>query len=102
MVDDVTQDKQGKYECERSIRLTLEHLATEIVGTRWTRDNLEELLQNNGATGTLDDVDESGLTRDYAFIMGVFEHYGYIDINYLNIPYGDEDIYITEMTVEEE
>lgn len=102
IVDEISKEEQMKIFEEGQFLMRLDTKCGRLVGTRWTRDGLELHLQGLGAKGTLDDIDETGLFNDYAFIMGVFENYGYIDINYLKIPYGDEDIYITEMTVEEE
>jgi hypothetical protein len=76
-----------------------------LVGTRWKdREHLQKHLQDTYELSTsLNDIDESGLVADYAFIMGIFEHYGYMDIYYLKIPFGDDEtIYITEVLVSAE
>jgi len=76
----------------------------KLVGTRWKdKKHLQEYLQNSyELNSVLSDVDESGLVSDYAFIMGIFENYGYMDIYYLKIPHGETSIYITEVNVSEE
>jgi len=76
-------------------------IETELVGTRWeSKDELEKFLRKEYLLqGRLSDVDESGLVADYAYVIGMFDDYGYMDIYYLTIPYGDEKIYITEVSL---
>lgn len=78
--------------------------AEKLVGTRWkTKQTLEDhLLEEGLITGSLDDVDESGLVEDYALIGGIKKYFGILDIYYLKIPYGDQTIYITEVNVANE
>jgi hypothetical protein len=71
-----------------------------IVHKRFTRKSLTEYIRNGLAEKiVLEDVDESGLVADYAFIVGLEEHY--VDIFYLKQPYGDKEIYVTEICVTE-
>lgn len=74
----------------------------KLAGTRWTKDELHEhLCAEYGIERTSDglaDVDESGCVNDYAFIIGIGEEFGYIDIYYLKVPYSEKDIYITEIS----
>lgn len=76
----------------------------KLVGTRWKdKKHLQEHLQNTYELSTsLNDVDESGLVNDYTLIMSIFKEYGYMDIYYLRIPYGEKSIYVTEVSVSAE
>ena len=74
----------------------------ELVHRRFTMQELKDALVGFGATGEVNEVDESGLVADYAFIAPIFEHRGYIDIYYLKVPYGDKPIYVTEVSVSDE
>jgi Rad3-related DNA helicase len=77
--------------------------APTLLHTRWTKEELQLHLQDKfGLTSELEDIDESGLVADYAFLMGIYEDYGYIDIYYLLSPLGEDDIYITEISVSDE
>jgi len=70
----------------------------EIVGKRFKdKTDLELFLQNKYDIKSIDNVDESGLVTDYAFIGSISENCGYLDIYYLKVPYGEETIYITEV-----
>jgi hypothetical protein len=74
--------------------------APTLLHTRWTKEELQLHLQEKfGLTSELEDIDESGLVADYAFLMGIYEDYGYIDIYYLISPLGEDNIYITEISV---
>ncbi|MCI4437524.1 MAG: hypothetical protein JHC33_12015 [Ignisphaera sp.] len=74
-----------------------------LLHTRWIKEELQAHLQEKfGLTSELSDVDESGLVCDYAFVMSIYEDHGYIDIYYLISPVGEENIYITEVSVSEE
>ena len=53
-------------------------------------------------TVELNNIDEGGLSSDYAFICGIFENYGYIDIYYLIPPIDSEVLLITGVTVSDE
>lgn len=84
------------YEME-NIRKYMETL----VHTRWTKDELEKHLQEKfDLTSTLNEIDEDGCVSDYAFVMNVYEDYGYIDIYFLKVPYDERNIYITEVSVD--
>ena len=50
----------------------------------------------------LNNIDEDGLSSDYAFICGIFENWGYIDLYYLIPPIDSEVLLITGMTVSDE
>jgi hypothetical protein len=76
-----------------------------LVGTRWkNKKHLWEYLKNKYELEgeKLQKIEKSGLISDYAFVCGIFKEYGYIDIYYLKIPYGEEKIYITEVSVSED
>jgi len=74
-----------------------------LIGTRWTKATLEAHLQEKfSLSSKLDEIDESGCVSDHAFIIGISEDYGYIDIYFLKVPYGLKEIYITEVTVSAE
>jgi len=74
-----------------------------LVGTRWTKESLSEhLAAKFGLPVDLQEVDEEGLVGDYAFLWGLFEEWGYVDIYYLKIPIGEQSIYITEINVSKE
>jgi Rad3-related DNA helicase len=74
-----------------------------LLHTRWIKEELQSHLQEKfGLTSELEDIDESGLVADYAFLMGIYEDYGYIDIYYLISPFGEDNIYITEISVSDE
>jgi hypothetical protein len=76
--------------------------ADELVNRRFTEKELRDALVDFGAIGDFHNVDESGLVADYAFIAPIFKERGYIDIYYLKIPYGDKQIYVTEVSVSDE
>jgi hypothetical protein len=81
----------------------IKEYASTLLHTRWTKEELQAHLQEKfGLTSELGDVDESGLVCDYAFLMGIYEDYGYIDIYYLISPLGEDSIYITEISVSDE
>ena len=82
----------------------IQESSERLVGTRWrNKEQLQEHLRSTYELSTvLDDIDESGLVNDYAFIMGIFEDYGYMDIYYLKIPFGEKSIYITEVNISKE
>ena len=71
---------------------------------RWTKEELEEkvavLIGKDKVE--LGEIDEEGLVSDYAFLCGIFENYGYIDIYYLIPPIESEVLLITGTTVSEE
>lgn len=75
---------------------------------RYTKESLEQkIAEEFGFRPELEEVDEEGCICDYAFIGGIGEHYGYIDIYFLRAPYaenhGDENvIYVTEVSASEE
>ena len=75
---------------------------------QWNRMTKEQIAEAvNGAIGKTDavelqDIDEDGLSSDYAFIVGIFENYGYIDIYYLIPPIDSEVLLITGMSVSDE
>jgi hypothetical protein len=50
----------------------------------------------------LQDIDEGGLSSDYAFICSIFENFGYIDIYYLIPPVDSEVLLITGTEVSDE
>jgi len=50
----------------------------------------------------LQDIDEGGLSSDYAFICGIFESFGYIDIYFLIPPIDSEVLLITGTEVSDE
>lgn len=80
-------------------------LAREILHRRFTKKSLQQFLDNffhNPNGQPLCEVDESGLVTDYAFIYGINPAWGYVDIYYLKVPYGDEDIYITEIGISDD
>jgi hypothetical protein len=82
------------------IKETIEKL---ILHKRFTISELSELLQKEyGIDGELIEVDKSGLVSDYAFITPITKYTGYIDIYYLKIPFGEKNIYITEVNVFDE
>jgi len=77
--------------------------AQTLVYTRWTKEELEKHLQEKfNLTSTLEEIDESGCVADYAFLMGIYDYYGYIDIYFLKVPYDEKDIFITEISVSAE
>jgi len=77
----------------------IQNTIQEIVGERFEdKTDLELYLQKKYDIEGIADVDESGLVKDYAFVGLIFEDIGYIDIYYLKIPYGNETIYITEIS----
>ena len=81
----------------------IKEYAQTLVYTRWTKEELEKHLQEKfNLTSTLDEIDESGCVSDYAFLMGIYEGYGYIDIYFLRVPYDEKNIFITEVSVSTE
>jgi len=75
-------------------------LEKTVVNNRFTKAELNDLLQKKcGFISELQDIDESGLVGDNAYIVGILEHCGYVDIYYLNVPYGEKEIYVTEINV---
>ncbi len=111
--EEIDSTRTGRYCSLKSVSEELEAFAEnelanyvsssaeELVGTRWkSKEELEQHLVNKGMIAkNLEDVDESGLVQDYAFIGGIKKYFGILDIYYLKIPYGDESIYITEVCV---
>lgn len=81
----------------------LEEYAKELVHTRWAdKEALEKHLQEKfELSSTLDEIDESGCVNDYQFLMGIFDGFGYIDISYLKVPYGEDTIYISEVSIDD-
>jgi hypothetical protein len=74
-----------------------------IVNKRFTKKELLELLKKEyNVCSDLEDIDESGLVGDYAWIVSITKDFGYIDIYYLKIPYGDKEIFVTEVSVVDE
>lgn len=73
----------------------------KLVGTRWEcREDLEKHLNKiYEIDSKLNKVDKSELLNDYAFTMSIFKNWGTMDIYYLEIPYGEDTIYITEVNV---
>jgi len=71
-------------------RLTKENLATKVA------------MAIGCESVELQDIDEDGLSSDYAFICGIFENWGYIDIYYLIPPIDSEVLLITGMSVSDE
>lgn len=113
--EEVDNTRTGRYCSLESVSEELESFAKaakfyhiqntiqKMVGKRFEdKADLELYLQNEYNIKSLTDVDESGLVKDYAFIGSVFEDIGYIDIYYLKIPYGNETIYITEVSATNE
>lgn len=49
----------------------------------------------------IEEVDKSGLVSDYAFIASFEDDYTFADIYYLEIPYGEKNFYITEVSVDQ-
>jgi len=80
-----------------------ENLEKELLWSRFeSKEALEKVLKKYGIR-ELNEVDESGLVADYAFIGAVDEDgYGYVDIYYLKIPYGENRLFITGVEVNEE
>jgi len=80
-----------------------ENLEKELLWSRFeSKEALEKVLKKYGIK-ELNEVDESGLVADYAFIGAVDEEgYGYVDIYYLKIPYGENRLFITGVEVNEE
>jgi len=80
-----------------------ENLEKELLWSRFeSKEALEKVLKKYGIR-ELNEVDESGLVADYAFIGAVDEDgYGYVDIYYLKIPYGENKILVTGVEVNEE
>ncbi|WP_152184428.1 hypothetical protein [Sulfurimonas indica] len=122
-LEDITNEEEidnartGRYCSLESVSKELEGFAQDrkigfianeskkLTGTRWKdkeslENHLKELFKIDPI---LDDVDESGLVSDYAFIGSIFQDYGYLDIYYLKIPFNkagrEETIYITEVNV---
>ena len=79
------------------------NLEKELLWSRFeSKEALEKVIKKYGIK-ELNEVDESGLVADYAFIGAVDEEgYGYVDIYYLKIPYGENKILITGVEVSEE
>jgi len=79
------------------------NLEKELLWNRFeSKEALEKVLGRYGIK-KLNEVDESGLVADYAFIGAVDEEgYGYVDIYYLKIPYGEDRILVTGVEVNEE
>jgi hypothetical protein len=79
------------------------NLEKELLWSRFkSKEKLEKVLKKYGING-LDEVDKSGLVADYAYIGAIdSEGYGYVDIYYLKIPYGEDRILITGVEVSEE
>lgn len=71
---------------------------------RLTKEQISEAvaIAVGKETIELDNIDEGGLSSDYAFICGIFENYGYIDIYYLIPPIDSEVLLITGMSVSDE
>ena len=66
---------------------------------RFKKEVLEKLISDTyGFNCKLSEVDEGGCVADYAFISGVSQDYGYIDIYFLRVPFDEKDIYITEVS----
>ena len=88
-------------------QLYIRMVAENMDNLQWARLTKEELaLRVAEAIGCenieLNDIDEDGLSSDYAFLVGIFEQYGYIDIYYLRPPVNSEVLLITGMTVSDE
>lgn len=71
---------------------------------RLTKEQLnEQIAEAMGAEKVeLQDIDEDGLSCDYAFIVGIFENWGYIDLYYLIPPIDSEVLLVTGMSVSDE
>lgn len=99
--DDKNKSKET-LEDEEKIQAIREYMET-LIHTRWKQCELEKHLQEKfGLTSTLDEVDEDGCVSDYAFLMGIFDGYGYIDIYFLRVPYDEKDVFITEVNISKE
>jgi len=79
------------------------NLEKELIWHRFeSKEELEKVLKKYGING-LDEVDESGLVADYAYIGAIDEEgYGYVDIYYLKVPYGEDKILVTGVEISEE
>ena len=113
--NEIDDTRTGRYCSLKSASEELENFAQnakfyhiqntiqEIVGMRFKdKADLELFLQKKYGIKSLTDVDKSGLVRDYAFLGSIFEKCGYLDIYYLKVPYGEETIYITEVSATNE
>jgi len=106
LIKRVCNSEDPQYICEKCFdkALTTEKIAfikedlENLVGTRWTKHSLQKHLHEKyELSETLNDVDESGLVANNAFIMGIFDDYGYMDIYYLLDR--NRKIYVTEVNV---
>jgi hypothetical protein len=100
------EDDNPDYVCtmkEGLVKHCKETIDELIVNKRFTKKELLELLKKEyDVYSDLEDVDESGLVEDYAWIVSITKDFGYIDIYYLKIPYGDKEIFVTEVSVADE
>ncbi len=83
----------------------MDTLITEFDGKQDQRRTKEDLaLSVAKAIGCeaveLNDVDEEGLSLDFAFLVGIFESYGYIDIYYVKAAF--DKIGVSEVSVSDE
>jgi len=75
-----------------------------LVGRRFSKESLENKIKEEfGFKPNLAEVDEEGCIHDYAFIGGIGEDIGYVDIYFLRSPYAERngdpnDLYITEVS----
>ena len=82
-------------------------VSENMANLQWGRFTKEELAARIAIaigcdTIELNDIDEEGLSSDYAFICGIFENYGYIDLYYLIPPVNSEVLLVTGVTVSDE
>jgi hypothetical protein len=89
-----------KEDLFENIKINLEK---ELLWHRFkSKEEIEKVLKKYGVNN-LDEVDESGLVEDYAYIGAIDkEGYGYVDIYYLKIPYGEDRILVTGVEINEE
>ena len=71
---------------------------------RWTKQEIAEKVAELIGKDKVEfeEIDEGGLVCDYAFLCGIFENYGYVDIYYLIPPIDSEVLLITGTEVSEE
>ena len=95
-----TEIEQARYNLIHS------DIENDLLHTRWNVTTLKQHLLQTYGIKSLEDVDESALVSDYAFIAPINKSWGYVDIYYLKIPYDasatGQTLMITEVSVSEE
>jgi len=84
---------------DREFKAISRELKSHLPHSRWSRQELQEHLHALGLIGELGEIDGDECSCDHAFIHGIWKESGYVDIYYLQVPYDERTIYITEVAV---